>query len=153
MTDGDDGPKRDASGRWRKGVSGNNKGRPRRATSRLSEADPYLFGQELVPVTKNGKRVLRTRREVHMAKMWERAMAGNASALGQFTRMFAESDKRIAEARALLDELEETWILNGKASEMPFSVELQIVSLRSLLRPDGEFWRQLGRPNNRPAEL
>ena len=153
MENGDSGLTRDEKGRWRKGVSGNNKGRPRRATSRLSEADPYLFGQELVPVTKNGKRVLRTRREVTMAKMWEKAMGGNASALGQFTRMFAESDKRLAEARALLDHLEETWIVSGRSSEMPLSVELQIVSLRSLLRPDGEFWQALGRRNKRPAGL
>lgn len=73
----EDNPTRDRRGRWRKGVSPNPAGRPRKEPE-ISDADIRKFKNTLVDVTINGEVRSLTRQEVLMHAMYEQAVKGKS---------------------------------------------------------------------------
>ena len=79
-----------------------------------------------------------TRREALYLRIYEDAMKGKVTAQRFLYREFEKIDERLAEAKNRLEDLEITWFienprLRDRAFEMPFSVELEIISLRTIL--------------------
>jgi Family of unknown function (DUF5681) len=135
MSDDAKSKSRTPRGQWVKGVSGNPKGRPRRSSSRPSQADLYLFGQDELELQTNGRRVRMTRREILLSKIYERAIKGDVRAQIHLDKRFRELDLMQAEARQRLTQLEREYIIEGHAGSMPREIEYEILTLRSLLDP------------------
>ncbi len=134
-----DKPTRDASGRWRPGYCPNPKGRPRKKPKTIiHESDIHIFGNTLVDVVSNGQKVSMVRRSALLNKIFESAMKGRVSQQRFLYHEFERNDKRLAAARAQYDRLPFDWFLNNPVSgprrvEMPLEVEVEIMTLRSLL--------------------
>ena len=134
-----DKPTRDARGRWRPGYCPNPKGRPRKKPKTIiHEADIQIFGNTLVDVVSNGQKVSMVRRSALLNKIFESAMKGRVSQQRFLYNEFERNDKRLAAARAQYDRLLFDWIINNPAPgrpgvEIPLEVEVEMVTLRSLL--------------------
>ncbi len=135
-----DKPTRDARGRWRPGYCPNLKGRPKKKKPKMmySEADIRIFGHTMIDFMVNGQKETMDRRTALNNKMFESAMKGNASMQRFFYKELERNAERLAAARVRYDRLVIEWIVDnpefGKPDyNIPFEVEVEIASLRSIL--------------------
>ncbi len=134
-----DKPTRDARGRWLPDYCPNPKGRPKKKPKVfLNESDIQIFGNTLVNVVSNGEKEAMIRRSALLNKMFESAMKGRVSMQRFLYREFERNNERLAAARVHYDRLIFDWFLNNPESgkprvEVPFEVEVEIESLRSML--------------------
>lgn len=134
-----DKPTRDARGRWRPGYCPNRKGRPKKKPKVLySEADIRIFGHTLIDFVVNGQKVTMDRRTALNNKMFESAMKGKVTMQRFLYKEFERNAERLAAARVRYDRLVIDWIVNNPDSgthdyDIPFEVEMEIASLRSML--------------------
>lgn len=96
--------KRDALGRFQKGSSGNRKGRPK--TEKENFSNPVLFRSGFMDITYKGKRMLVTRREALILKLYQAALERDVRALIYLDRKWHEIDKIIAHNLGELEEME-----------------------------------------------
>ena len=133
----DRGDGRDAKGRWLPGYCPNLKGRPRKKPKvYLDLADLRIFGHTLVDVLANGQKETMDRRAALVNKMFESAMKGKVSMQRFLYREFERNAERLAAARAHYDKLLVDWFVNNSGPdrrEIPFEVEVEMESLRTLL--------------------
>lgn len=130
--DDNDPDDRDEKGRFRKGVSGNPFGRPRKKIP-LSEADPFVFAQTLIKLGSGEKPVELTRREAIEHKLFELAMKGSVRAVVELRNGWAKMDEMRAHARIRLEALEREWFFEKRGKDIPEEIELEILALRQAL--------------------
>ena len=88
---GDRGDGRDARGRWPKGVSGNLGGRPDNVPD-LDMSDVRNFANEPMEIVVGGEKLLMTRHEVLLLKMFQAAMSGRITALRYLLEKFEKAE-------------------------------------------------------------
>ena len=134
-----DNPTRDARGRWRPGYCPNLKGRPKEKPKvSYDQADIRIFGNTIVDIMANGQKESMDRRTALINKMFESAMKGKVSMQRFLYKEFERNAERLAAAIVRYDRLMIDWIVNnpkfGKPDyDIPFEVEMEILSLRALL--------------------
>ncbi len=133
-----DKPTRDARGRWLPKYCPNPKGRPKKKKPKVlySEADIRIFSHTLIDFVVNGQKVTMDRRTALNNKMFESAMKGKVSMQRFLYKEFERNAERLAAARVRYDRLIFYWILDNPdfgTRDMPFEVEMEIESLRSML--------------------
>ena len=132
-------PTRDAKGRWLKNYCPNPKGRPTKKPEVLpDQSDLRIFGNTIIDFVVNGEKEAMDRRTALINKMFESAMKGKVSAQRFLYEEFQRNDTQLATARAHYDQLMIDWIVNnpkfGKPDyDIPFKVEMEMLSLRALL--------------------
>jgi hypothetical protein len=82
-----DGKTRDHGGRWIKGVSGNNKGRPSKF-ARIDHGDIQIFKNALMEVKTAEGRIMMTREGAVLHRLWQSAMNGSVHAQIHLNRRF-----------------------------------------------------------------
>lgn len=87
--DRDDG--RDSKGCWVKGVSGNLSGRPENVPD-LKMSDVRNFANEPMEIVVGGEKLLMTRHEVVLLKMFQAAMNGSITALKYLLEKFEQAE-------------------------------------------------------------
>jgi hypothetical protein len=122
-------PKRDAQGRWMKGSTGNPNGRPPKLP-RLSQSDPFIFAQTLMPLKINGETVELTQREAVTKKLLESALKGSVQAQIFLAKEFKWLDELQAHARLRLEELEKKQLKEPPTSDVAVEIEAEIAGLR-----------------------
>ena len=132
-------PTRDARGRWLKDYCPNPKGRPKKKPKvYIDQADIRIFGSTMIDVTANGQKETMDRRAALLNKMFETAMKGKVS-MQRFLYLELEKNaKQLAAARVHYDQLMLDWFVNNPDLrkpdyEIPIEVEVEMLSLRSLL--------------------
>ncbi len=134
-----DKPTRDARGRWRQGHCPNPNGRPKKKPKmHRDQADIHTFGNTMVDLVANGQRETMDRRTALLNKIFESAMKGKVSMQRFLYKEFERNDRRLAVARAHYDRLMFDWVIDNpnfgkRGHDMPIEVELEILSLRTLL--------------------
>ena len=98
----DRGDGRDAKGRWTKGTSGNQNGRPRNVFD-YDMADVHNFSQFPMEITVAGEKQLMTRHEVVLMKLFETAMKGRITAQKYLIEKFEEANLSIANVEVWLE--------------------------------------------------
>ncbi len=132
-------PTRDARGRWRPGYCPNPKGRPmKKPKTIIHQSDIRIFGHTLIDVVANGQMETMDRRSALLNKIFESAMKGRVSMQRFLYHEFERYDKRLAAARVHYDRLMFDWFINNPVPgqprvEVPFEVEVEMDSLRTLL--------------------
>ena len=118
----DRGDGRDAKGRWTKGTSGNQNGRPRNVFD-YDMADVHNFSQFPMEITVAGEKQLMTRHEVVLMKLFETAMKGRITAQKYLIEKFEEAN--------LSKETVELWLEKWaeRMDEDPESVPLEVVHM------------------------
>ena len=134
-----DEPTRDAGGRWLPGHCPNRKGRPKKkAKVPPDQSDIRIFANTMIDVVSNGQKETMDRRTALLAKMFEDAMKGRVSQQRFLYREFEKNSERLAATRAHYERLIMDWIVDnpdlGEPDfEIPVEVELEMLSLRTLL--------------------
>ena len=139
-----DKPTRDANGCWLPGYCPNPKGRPKKKKKKKKPKVPYdqadlrIFGNTMVDIAVNGQKETLDRRTALLNKMFESAMKGRVSMQRFLFQEFEKNAEQLAVACARYDRLMFDWVINNPENgeprfEMPFEVELEILSLRTLL--------------------
>jgi len=132
-----DKPNRDARGRWLPDHCPNPKGRPTKKPKKIiHESDLQVFAYTVVDVAANGQKERMVRRTALLNKMFEGAMKGRVSMQRFLYKEFEKNDKLLAAHRVRYDQLIFDWYLDNPdlhSRDMPFEVEMEIDSLRSLL--------------------
>ncbi len=127
---------RDANGRWLKGHCPNPRGRPKkRRDPAYDPSNIWYFGNTLIDVRTNGQVDTMDRRAALLLKMYEDAMKGKVSMQRFFYQEFEKNDSRMAAMRNRYQQLATEWFVdNPDYREIPYSVELEMMGLESLLR-------------------
>jgi hypothetical protein len=136
-----DKPTRDARGRWLPDYCPNPNGRPKKEPKPKASydgSDIRIFGYTLVDLTANGQKETMIRRTALNNKMFESAMKGNVSMQRFLYKEFVKNDERMAAARVRYDQLMMDWVITNPDFlkpdfEIPFEVELEMLSLRGML--------------------
>lgn len=118
----DRGDGRDAKGRWAKGTSGNQNGRPRNVFD-YDMADVYNFSKFPMEITVAGEKQLMTRHEVVLMKLFETAMKGRITAQKFLIEKFEEANF----SRESVDLWLEKWA--DRIDADPDSVSLEVLHM------------------------
>ena len=118
----DRGDGRDAKGRWAKGTSGNQNGRPRNVFD-YDMADVYNFSKFPMEITVAGEKQLMTRHEVVLMKLFETAMKGRITAQKFLIEKFEEANF----SRESVELWLEKWA--DRIDEDPDSVPLEVLHM------------------------
>jgi len=132
---------RDKRGRWVKGYCPNRKGRPKKKRTRdFDQTDLRWFANTLIPVRKEGKPVLMTRKEILYERIFESGIKdGKVSMLKFLYEELRENDRNLAELSVRFQHLVREWITDNPdwdtpGYDLPDKVADEIAELRDLLK-------------------
>ena len=124
-------PERDRQGRWRKGVTGNPNGRPRKKPRR-DTSNSYIFANTQLKIDVNGEPKLLLRKEIVREKLFQQGMKGDVRALIQLDKISREADEAFAVADLRYRELM-AWLIETKPATRPNKIQWEIAGLEDFL--------------------